>query len=294
MPTLKALAGRIPYIRALRRHLRRPRAHDMPAVEALDLRMSDFRELGCFYEAGGRPAIIRYPLARCRWSGPTGFPYGPDSVHPYVQTVLELQRTEVLRPEESALWRFYEHYRPRSLAEHQGLDPKDCHSLIAECKPVNTLPWSGLGASDYLLSNRIQSHDQPVSLTRKCGPQPLSFVEKRIKVLAGLFKTIKRDGFWETPPAGLPYFSQFPVGDILVKGEQAVLMLANGQHRASVLSALGHQETSVLIGVQHARGPAIIRRDDVSDWPLVKMGVYAETQALAVFDGIFAGRGRDY
>lgn len=294
MSRLKAVGKRIPYIRTVAQYLRRPRARDLAVADAIDLRTSDFGELACFYQAGGRPAIIRYSLAKCRWSGPTGFSYGPDSAHPYVQTALELQRSKRLLPEDSALWRFYEHYRPLCLAEHQGLDPEDCHPLVAKCKPVNTLPWSGSGAKDFLLSNLIQPDGPPASLTRKCGPHPLAFVEKRIGVLNTLYKTLSRDGFWETPPAGLPYFSQFPVGDILLNGEQAVLMLANGQHRAAVLSALGHQETSVLIGVQHARGPAMIRRDDVKDWPLVKTGVYSEMQALAIFDGIFEGRGRAY
>ena len=48
----------------------------------------------------------------------------------------------------------------------------------------------------------------------------------------------------------------------------------------------------MLIGAQHPRGPAMIRGEESGEWPLVRLGVYSETQALAVFDGIFEEHGR--
>ena len=106
-----------------------------------------------------------------------------------------------------------------------------------------------------------------------------------------IYDAIEAEGFRNVSNPRLPYFDQFPTGDLMVRGGEARIILANGQHRASALSALGHETVTLLLGVKHPRGPFRIDRSAVLDWPLVRGGLYRVDEALRVFDGIFDANG---
>jgi hypothetical protein len=247
---------------------------------------------------GERPVVINARLDHCRWTGGTGFPYGPASPHPYVQALLQYQSAGIVSPRESRLWRYYELYRPATLADFQGIQPREEASLLDRIPPLNIYPWSGV-PGETLKRIAEGSLSWPYSdwlnpsyvLVRSVGPQLPEFVEKRLAHLTKVYDAIVTEGFRTRPDPRKPYFEQFIVGDVMVRDGETRMMLANGQHRAAALSSLGHVTAPILVGVRHHRGPYVIRRDEVKDWPLVREGLYRAEQALTVFDRIFDARG---
>src|SRR5690606_27390083 len=99
----------------------------------------------------------------------------------------------------------------------------------------------------------------------------------RIEVnrLITLLASIKEHGFKQEYSDSLGCF-------VLVNGEKWRWYVNGGQHRASVLAALGYDEMPVCIR-------QLVRRDDVGYWPNVQSGIFTENQALAVFDRLFSG-----
>ena len=53
-----------------------------------------------------------------------------------------------------------------------------------------------------------------------------------------------------------------------------------GQHRAPVISAMGHKNITIRVW-------QVVERKDVAIWPNVQSGLFTEASALKVFDRIF-------
>jgi hypothetical protein len=264
--------------------------------EYRDLReqTNDPLEALCF--GGTKPLLITFDLAKTRWHGPTGFAYGQDTSHPYVGTLREYQRSGNADYAGSALQRYWHDWQPKNLAEALGLGPESSVGLLRSAPSghrilpwyeTSSLRWSKLTSFD---AKSRRYYQEGFSLTRTNGPHSPQVGRKRIQRIIDVFLMLNEGGFWRHPPEELPYFEQFPVGDIMERGSEAVLMIANGQHRLSALSAMGMRECTMLIGVKHQRGPFLVRRGDVDRWPLVRKGVFSRDQALEVFDRIFDGR----
>lgn len=257
----------------------------------LDLRHDDIEPLDALSKVDGKPVLISVRLDHCRWSGPTGFPYGPDSPHPYVHTLLQYRKHGMPALGESYLAQYYASFQPSSLAEFQGIET-ECHPLLLSLRPLkDTYPWSPFSVSQLQelrsdAGNAAQRH-RPSS----CGPRCDDFVQARLDTLVALFDAVQSKGFRTEPSLKLPYFDQFPTGDVMVRGKETRIILANGQHRASVLSALGKETMPLIIGVVHSRGPFKIDRAASAEWPLVRSGLYSEIEALQIFDGIFDANG---
>lgn len=247
------------------------------------------------------PVVITVRLEDCRWTGATGYRYGPGTTHPYVQTLLQYRERVATPIQDSFLWEYYQVFQPATLAEFQGVGGSvdgTRKSVLERLPPLNIYPWSGIaGKTIRKIADRTVQwpykgflHPSHV-FVRSIGPQLPGFVEERILRLTSLSHGISETGFRSEPDPDRPYFDQFIVGDVMVRDGYTKIILANGQHRASVLSSLGHNTAPILVGVRHHRGPSVIRRDEVKDWPLVRDGLYDVDEALKVFDGIFDGCG---
>src|SRR5690606_18181546 len=102
--------------------------------------------------------------------------------------------------------------------------------------------------------------------------------EEKIKMeterVINLVTSIKQNGY-DTQ-------SNDPIGCIvLVHEDKWKWLVRGGQHRASVLAALGYDKIPVLVR-------RIVRREDVCYWPNVQSGIFTQKQALMVFDKLFA------
>ena len=121
------------YIARLLKRFRTYPVKDLTHVNWEPLAMLDF--------AKRMPILVTAPLEQCRWTGPTGFPYGPGSPHPYVRTLLEYREHGSATSEHSYLAKYYAAFRPFSLAEFQGLE-FDGHPSLLSLPPLNIYPWT--------------------------------------------------------------------------------------------------------------------------------------------------------
>lgn len=247
------------------------------------------------------PCIIECPLVHLRWFGPTGLAYGRGSLHPYVQSLLQQLGGECRSYQETCLAHYWRSWTSTTLAQSLGIDGESAHPLLNASPPLsNFMPWGDMHHLETLKSAAQASRlghagdlDSPLHFdiaVRQVGPKPDWFGELRIQHLMSLHRHITSEGYRHRASARLPYKHQYVVVDCMVRDSEVRFLVAAGQHRASVLSAMERESVPVLLNVTHKRGPSVIRRADAENWPLVRMGIVSITDALGVFDRVFEGQ----
>jgi hypothetical protein len=258
-----------------------------------DLRDSGLNALEALHAYGGEPCILTVRLDHCRWAGASGVPYGYDSPHPYVQAL----RTYLEQGDDAAakevLSFYWSAWRPGNAAEYLRLDPARADPLLKSSPPAPViLPWTHVAAIDYLRRQKWMEREDYRRLVdsgcppvRCCGPKPTWFIESRYKNLVDLCKSIRTDGYRD-------YIASAPVkAYCLIRGRSVRYVLINGQHRLSVLSALGHTTASVLVNSPRSWRPVPprVRADDVEAWPFVRERIMSAQDARRIFDIVFDG-----
>ena len=291
-------------LRRLRRYVVRWRNRnaDRRIYPAHDLRQMDCGPVEAYYRHHGEPCIISVPLRHCRWIGGTGLSYARDSLHPYIRTLVAYVAGQCDSYHNSSLKEYWANYQPANLSEMFDLNPHECHPLLQETPPTHdVLPWVGADWIDFLRSRLWKEHPgfqsgitEPYPRARSCGPKPDFYGEKRFSHLVGVYERIKKNSYRWHAPVELPYKNQHINIAVLVRGTDARYMVLAGQHRAAALSVLNHTSVLALCHVASHRSPAIIRREDVDEWPLVREGIFERAQALQIFDAVFTGGKRDH
>lgn len=275
--------------RLLARHKRQTR------YRTRDLRERGLGPLDAYHEHMGKPCLIRVGLEHCRWYGASGISYSRDSLHPYIRTLIEYDEGICTTYNGSFLQRYWQQWAPKNLAEYFGIDEAQCHPLLVRTPPNhNILPWSPTDRIEYMEQEQWMTRSDYRELclaggtpARSCGPKPTWFGEARFQRLVSVYESIKTSGYREIASESEPYGDQHIVGNCLVRDGIVRFVVANGQHRASALSALGDSEASMIVHFHSDRGPAMLRRDEVRYWPLVRRKIFSPGEAEAIFDRIF-------
>jgi hypothetical protein len=284
-------------VRAVRRLLTGPK-EPRPLYRSHDLRPQGLGPLEAFYEHGGEPCLVSIELRHCRWFGASGLSYARDGAHPYVQTLIAYARGGPTTFEGSSLEAFWNTWHPANLAEYLGLDPATSHPLLVTTPAIHGIvPWSpgtevaAMRERSWLERPDYRAlHEAGCPPARSCGPKPTAFGVERFGRLVWVYERIVQEGYREAPAETLRYRDQHIVGACLVRDGEVRLLVADGQHRAAALAALGGDRAPVLVHVQGARGPTVVRRDDVEAWPLVRLGLFTTEDATRIFDRIFEGQ----
>ena len=281
------------FLTAIRRRLRQAvQAEPSPFH---DLRYTAADAIEAYYEKNGRPCIIDVALDECRWLGASGLSYSPDSLHPYVRTLVDYEERRHTTYEGSYLSRYWRTWRPPDLASYLCLDPRACHPLLVHTPPLHAvLPWSPADRIAYMKEERwmLRSDyrallEAGASPARSCGPKPGWFGAARFDRLVSVYESIKADGYRLRKNLRRPGGETDIVVNCLVRNNEPRFLIADGQHRASALAVLGYRTVPAIVFWSAGRGSVMIRREEVEHWPLVRRGVFARTQALSVFDRIF-------
>lgn len=142
-----------------------------------------------------------------------------------------------------------------------------------------TYPWSALlpeHRKNYFLTVRREENlrhgfDSGEFLeTSSVSDEKIRVESKR---LIELLWSIEKNGYSPRYHDALNCF-------VLMKDGEWKWYVESGQHRASVLAALGYQKIPA-----HVR--QIVRREDARFWPAVQSGLFSERIALALFDKMF-------
>lgn len=268
-----------------------PAAPDRPLC---DLRQARLGPVEAYYEHGGKPCLMQVELAQCRWYGASGLSYSRDSLHPYIRTLIDYQAGSCTAYEDSFLRHYWQQWRPQSLAEYFRIDRDRCHHLLVQTPPNhNILPWSPADRIEYMTHRRWMDRSDYRELclaggvpARSCGPKPDWFGRDRFEHLVAVHDSIKTSGY-RPPPAAAAYGDRHIVANCLLRGGEVRFLVADGQHRAAALAALGQRMAPVIVHLDTDRGPAMLRREEAADWPLVVRGIFSLSQAEAIFDRIF-------
>ena len=278
---------------AIRRRLEK--ATGTPPRLCHDLRESSASALEAYYEKHGQPCILNVNLDECRWIGASGLSYSHDSLHPYIRTLIDYGQQIHRTYEGSYLERHWAAWTPSSLAEYLGLDAGTCHPLLARTPPVHDiLPWSPADRIAYMQEGRWMRRPDHRALcesgappARSCGPKPEWFGTARFARLVSIYESIKRYGYQVQEGSAKHSSPQHVVASCFLKGCEVRLVIADGQHRAAALTALGYETVPAVVHSSSLRAAVMVRRGEVTSWPLVRSGIFSDAQALSIFDRIF-------
>lgn len=212
----------------------------------------------------------RYLVSATLMVGRPCFGYGPNSWHPFVETVSQLLKNPDLDYEESVLNSHYSTWQPRTVAESQfpvGNSPEPVLSRLA----AHTLfePWLlQPPPCDNPLNPQCRPSGAPLH-----GPVDPHEGLNEFARLQTMIDSIERYGY--NP-------DEFPRGlitGIVLKHEgRQRFLVVHGQHRTAVLAAMGRDEIEVGI---RGDGPSVVDSSEAEQWPHVIRGLVSAETAVA-------------
>lgn len=216
----------------------------------------------------GRRVIV--PIARCVHYG--AFRYGRGEEHPY-ETYARKSAQGDVRGARDWLVEFLQHYRPRHLGAALG-------AALSREHPLWSYPWArGAPASGAWFED---PNAPPDIITHYSEAGILWFrIEQEFFWLERTLYSIRRDGYRPRESGGI-------VARKLerIDGAECFLIL-DGNHRLSVLAALGHETVEVTY-----LPSSILREAHAHRWRQVAGGPFNESDARAVLNAYFCGNPR--
>lgn len=254
----------------------------------VDLTQVTDNPLEAGYRAGGKSFLIHADVSRCRnlWWFPL------DSKHnPFTRTITEYRNATCRTYEDSYLHRFYESFQPKCVAEIFGFEgPADPRLRDMPAKAL-VFPWDRGDMVRRLKFRHNYALVENTSRGRKLsgehgilwlGPVSREKGELEFRNLMRIAGSVESNGYAR---------SGKPDGDIsafvLLRDADFRYQIAKGNHRSSVLPALGH--SSIPVRIQGTSIARFIYREQAEYWPNVKSGLYTRQQALQIFDTVFDG-----
>lgn len=214
-----------------------------------------------------------------------GFSYAEDGWHPFVETLKEYAQDPQLRYEDSTLFRLYSQYCPQN-AQEVLLD-----HIKSPIKPLCDWPPSYELISWVWTLNKGGVRNRLGKLKSSSsaggwilfGPHTHDYGKKEFTRLLGVYESIKNNGYKLAESGTDPVNGYF-----LKEGANFRFVLLQGNHRVSVLKALGHAGVDVVIRQGH---PAVIDRDNLSGWTDACGGIYPSLLTQQLFDALFTETG---
>ena len=196
--------------------------------------------------------------------------YGRDEPNPYERYAMALVKGVSLQEIRKEFVHAVSRYRPRNLGQALGTSLSRPYPLwwLPWRKPEQVVRFPGWvrSANDVI---DVMTHFSDEGIPRKQ-------LEKEYAWHENAFYSISRQGYQ-------PERHSFITAREL-RGERSSYLVTDGNHRISMLSALGVRSVTVKL----PRGTTVVRAD-VEEWPLVRAGMMARDDALAVFDAYHLG-----
>ena len=196
----------------------------------------------CHWSEPGK-VRLEVPISLLRMQG--GFTY--DLSHPFVQA---------LNTGKTALWKFYEEFQPRSIAEFHKLYGVGRNG---EDLPAWEVPW-------YLRKTRTPPPGEnklgPEHGVSFYGPATEQKVDLEMSRLRNVCENIKKKGFDPDTHGDIE-------GYVLRDGVKACFFVRGGKHRAAALASLGYDRVPVAF---RRSFPRLIDTCQADYWPLVRNG----------------------
>jgi hypothetical protein len=216
-----------------------------------------------------------------------GFSFSSKDWHPFVQTLKEYEMNPNLGYEDSTLAKLYKRYTPQNVQEVLTDQISTPQKPFCDWPPkyqfitwVWTLNQNRVDNIINYLKGRSDS-DGWIYF----GPHDISYGKKEFDRLISLYVSIKKEGFASTLSDKDPVNGYF-----LKKGNDVKFVLLQGNHRVSVLKALGHKSVNIIIRKGH---PAVVDYDKLHLWTQGRGGIYSSLLIEQLFNNLFYGSGLD-
>lgn len=257
--------------------------------EPIDLRDRVSDVIEATYLVGSKPFLFNAKIADCRGLG--GFRYDHVNRHPYMLTVLAILAGRSIAYTGSPLERYYNHFRPKNVADTLGLTGEVSQELLDAPPIALKLPWEeGSWQLRFAVAVRRERSDnrargKSLSLAHgssEVGPVSLEKGNLEFNVLRSLLESIRSHGYRR---------HNGPDGDIFAlplidRANRVRFLVRGGKHRMAVVAALGYE--TVPLRLQLNKVPP--RLQELHYWPRVRSGTYSPSQAEYVFQTIFNGQ----
>ncbi len=206
--------------------------------------------------------------------------------NPFVETAKVLIDKPDTPAESTPLAEFYQKFQPRSAAEFLGLTTD---ARLQQLSPWEAqLPWDAVPGA-YVRQFREnamleQATQYKTTVTAAdgytaFGPVSNAKLNLEIRRLEAIIESVQQKGYQPT------LSNNHVTGRLLTDGHETVCVLREGNHRASVLAALGISEVIVLVEL-----PVVNKLYADKGWPGIKYGFFEQIDALEVFNRILKGK----
>jgi hypothetical protein len=201
-----------------------------------------------------------------------GFSYGLTGWNPYRETISEFTNGLDLPVHETALYRFYDRFRPETIAD-----------LLADGRPVSfkkpfgIWPWG---------NDRIDADPDPAKKRLRFSrlrEQSLKDIETHRLRLLLLFRYLQHEGYRPDRFGTIKgYF-------LINRARERRFLVQAGNHRVALLALLGHKDVVVAHHVEYVES---INEQDCQSWHYVENGECSEEEALRYFNNWFVVNGK--
>lgn len=262
----------------------------------------DFRKLvehpiEALHRSNFCPVLVDVPLDRCRGLSLMAFSCSSDSNHPFIATIRDFMRGDVMHYRGSKLEKYYANFQPSSGIEYLGLAGENLHASFLQSPLWITEPWFGVPSVNeetrkteimHLEGNKSMSSGGSEDIRAIYSKEwnffgPLSFERGAVEFdrLIAVAESIMDIGYVRNDRLDGDI-----TGNLLIRDDGFSVTIGAGQHRVCALAANNYTEATVRFKAGECN---IIRREDAGLWPGVKYNLFTVTQAQAVFDRVFDG-----
>ena len=206
------------------------------------------------------------------------FSYSQDGWHHYTAALKEMDQDPSAGPENSILRAFYDRFSLQPRDGYLPVHEQDCWQSTKTCYLP---PWGGGRVVTF--GNRMEQWT---------GPKTDDDIKFHFDHLKTLCVEIKSQGFrpWS-------YRDGYIRVCILERGDGDLrYLVVGGQHRAAIMSHLGHSSVWVRLQPRHAIYPGTlpyrVKLSEIDSWKEVVSGLFTQQNARSFFESYFKYDGR--
>ncbi len=224
------------------------------------------------------------PLEKCMY--PYHFSYDPAGWHPFVQTLKQFEADPELSYETSALYDFYQKYRPETVLEAFFVTPQ-ARSAFADSELANYkmppfqpfFPWD-----PHASTTRAEKGLDGSQGNQGYGPVSDAKGGLELERLTHTYRSIQTHGF----RSGHGHDGDIR-GYFLKTDDDYRFVIRQGLHRTAVLAAMNYEKIRVRFYLPYPRTVFLCNLDG---WPQVRAGTMSAALAERVFAMFFEDDGR--
>ncbi len=214
-----------------------------------------------------------------------GWSFEPNYDHPFTHGLLDYAQDKSVKPQETKMHRFYQHYTPKTLFEtffdHQndpdlkGLTATDLDILKKTSSKTLITPW----ANEAILMGGFGQNMPEAEGSHFLGPVSDRHLTSEYQRLVSIYESVKTHGF------NVDQQTDTIRGYFLRHEDEYRFVVVGGNHRVGVLNALNYTSTPIQM---HPERMPLVSLETIEQWPQVANGTFTKAMAKILFLQFFS------